>query len=131
MSYTLPRCPYCGSRMLPQVTEEKLVSYRCTNRACLAVSPHAVTFHEAAGKAAERAEKPLKWHDRKADPPIRPGDYLCEYVFAPEGPMRVKFFGVLSWYADGHFQHENSGPVWHDQTLAVIRWLDFGGGNTR
>ena len=120
-----PICPWCGSRMLPQVTEEKLVSYRCTNKACLAVSPHAGSFHDAADKAVKRAEKPLKWHDRKSDPPTVPGEYLCEYTFAPESPLRMIFYDVLSWYAEQRFQHEKSDALYLGQAFVILRWMDF------
>ena len=120
-----PLCPWCGSRMLPQVTEEKLVSYRCTNKACLAVSPHAGTFHDAADKAVKRAEKPLKWHDRESDPPKKPGVYLCEYVFSLD-KKHLPFHGLYCWYTDEQrFEHEKENGLWHGQELIVVRWLDF------
>ncbi len=124
----LPSCPYCGSKMLPQVTVDKLVSYRCTNKSCLAVSPHSDTFAKALEKAIERTEKPLVWHDRKTEFLTKQGEYLCEYVFDPESPLRVVFYGILSWYANlNRFQHERDGYVWNGQRLIVLRWMDFGG----
>lgn len=133
---TLPHCPYCNCRMLPQATQDGWINYICSNADCKAVSPRDRSFGRAHDKADALANLALIWHDRNREEPKRQDDFLCEYTFTPtldsrEAPV-MTFYGVRRWNVIEHrFDYEETEPNRHSQYLKVLRWLDFKGTATR
>lgn len=132
MGMWLPRCPYCGGRMLPQATQDRWISYVCSNENCRAVSPHDRSFNSALNKAHSYAGIEKSWINRDEYIPCRQDEYLCECELTRMVNVNYScattYYAVLHWDSERRmFDHEADGYGIDNQFMRVKRWIDFKG----
>lgn len=132
MRRKLPSCPFCGSRMFPQATQDGWINYVCGNADCKAVSPRDRTFGRALNRADARANAVVEWFERTEFEPTRQDDFLCEYAFMnpkkPEEKPVMTFYGVRRWnMIERKFDYEKEDPGEHGHVIQILRWMDFKG----